>query len=59
MCRVLSEAKGSFVEVQKADVDVDCCPSCATGIGNNVSVTVLGHFTLLTPLIAPFIGGRT
>jgi Flp pilus assembly protein TadG len=57
MCRVLSEAKGSFVEVQKADVDVDCSPSCSTGIGNTVTVTVLGHFTLLTPLMAPFFGG--
>ena len=57
MCRVLSEAKGSFVEVQKADVQLTCTPSCATGIGNKVKVTVLGHFSLITPLMAPFFGG--
>ena len=58
MCRVLSEAKGSFVVVQKDDVSVACSPSCAKGIGNNVTVTVQGHFTLLTPLMAPFLGGN-
>jgi PKD repeat protein len=58
MCRVLSEAKGSFVTVNKADVDVDCSPACATGIGNTVTVTVLGRFTLLTPIMAPFLGGH-
>ncbi len=57
MCRVLSEAKGSFVVVQKADVAVACAPSCATGIGNKVTVTVQGHFALITPLMAPFFGG--
>ena len=57
MCRVLSEAKGSFVEVQKADVALACTPACATGIGNTVKVTVVGHFDLLTPLMAPFFGG--
>ena len=57
MCRVLSEAKGSFVEVQKADVQLACSAGCATGIGSTVTVTVLGHFTLITPLMAPFFGG--
>jgi Flp pilus assembly protein TadG len=57
MCRVLSEAKGSFVQVAKADVSLACTPSCSTGIGNTVKVTVLGHFTLLTPILAPFFGG--
>jgi Flp pilus assembly protein TadG len=57
MCRVLSEAKGSFVEVQKADVALACSPSCAKGIGNTVKVTVVGHFSLITPLMAPFFGG--
>src|ERR671910_941492 len=51
MCRVLSEAKGSFVVVNKADVSVACSPSCAKAIGNSVKVTVLGHFTLLTPIM--------
>jgi Flp pilus assembly protein TadG len=57
MCRVLSEAKGSFVQVAKADVSLACSPSCSKGIGNTVTVTVLGHFTLLTPIMAPFLGG--
>ena len=57
MCRVLSESKGSFVTVDKADVALACTPTCATGIGNNVKVTVLGHFKLLTPIMAPFFGG--
>lgn len=58
MCRVLSEAKGSFVVVNKADVSVGCSPSCVTGIGNTVTVTVLGRFSLLTPIMAPFFGGN-
>jgi len=58
MCRVLSEAKGSFVQVAKADVAVACSPSCAEAIGNTVTVTVNGHFTLLTPIMAPFLGGN-
>jgi Flp pilus assembly protein TadG len=57
MCRVLSEAKGSFVQVAKADVSLACSPSCAKAIDNTVTVTVLGHFKLLTPIMAPFLGG--
>jgi PKD repeat protein len=57
MCRVLSEAKDSFVVVQKADVNLACSPACTTGMGNVVTVTVLGHFSLITPLMAPFFGG--
>nr|MBA3296246.1 pilus assembly protein [Acidobacteriota bacterium] len=57
MCRVLSEAKGSFVSVNKADVSVACSNTCAKGIGSTVTVTVLGRFSLLTPLMAPFFGG--
>ena len=58
MCRVLSEAKGSFVTVAKADVGLACSPSCAKAIGNTVTVTVTGNFTLLTPIMAPFMGGN-
>jgi Flp pilus assembly protein TadG len=57
MCRVLSEAKGSFVQVAKADVSLTCSSGCAKGIGSSVTVTVLGHFKLLTPIMAPFLGG--
>ena len=58
MCRVLNEAKGSFVSVNKADVSVACSNTCAKGIGSTVTVTVLGRFSLLTPLMAPFFGGN-
>lgn len=57
MCRVLSEAKGSFVSVNQADVSVACSQGCVKGIGSTVSVTVLGRFTLITPLMTPFFGG--
>lgn len=58
MCRVLNEAKGSFVAIAPADVDVTCDPSCNKTIGNAVTVTVEGHFSLLTPLMATFTGGQ-
>ena len=57
MCRVVNEAKGSFVTVAPADVSVACSPSCATGMGNTVTVRVNGHFSLITPLLAGFMGG--
>jgi Flp pilus assembly protein TadG len=59
MCRVLNEAKGSFVAVTTADVDLTCDPDpCARGIDNKVTVSVDGHFTLITPLMAVFTGGQ-
>lgn len=58
MCRTLLEAKGSTVDVQPADVQLVCSPSgCAHAMGNTVTVTVTGHFKLLTPLMSPFFGG--
>lgn len=57
MCRVTNESNGSFVTVVPADVSLACSPSCATGIGNMVTVTVQGRFALLTPLLAGFFGG--
>jgi Flp pilus assembly protein TadG len=56
MCRVLNEAKGSFVTVARADVSMSCSPGCGAAIGNKVSVEVTGHFTLLTPIIAWLTG---
>lgn len=58
MCRVVNEAKGSFVSVAPADVSLACTPACTTGIGNTVSVSVNGHFALITPLLAGFLGGQ-
>jgi hypothetical protein len=58
MCRVINEAKGSFVSVAPADVSLACAPACDTGIGNTVTVSVNGHFSLITPLLAGFLGGQ-
>ncbi len=60
ICRVLLEAKNSGVTIAPADVSVSCSASgCATGLGNQVTVAVVGHFQLLTPILAPFFGGTT
>ena len=62
MCRTLNEAKGSFVTVGVADVELACstasCPPTTPALGDTVSVKVTGHFTLLTPLIGVFFGGQ-
>jgi Flp pilus assembly protein TadG len=59
MCAAIKEATGGFVTVGTADVAVVCSPSCATGAtpANRVTVTITGHFTLVTPLLAFFTGG--
>ena len=57
MCRTINEATGSFVTVAVADVSMTCSPACSTGLGNKVHVTVVGHFSLLTPLLSVFTGG--
>jgi Flp pilus assembly protein TadG len=59
MCAVLNEAQGSLT-ITPADVDVTCNPvgGCASGAyGDVVTVTVTGHFDLLTPILAVFFGG--
>ncbi len=59
LCLVLNEAKGSLYEITAADVTLACSPSpCPTdpAFGDTVSVTVAGHFTLLTPLLAQIVG---
>lgn len=59
MCRTLLEAKGSMVTVQPADVQLSCDPAgCTPGLGNTVTVSVTGHFQLLTPLMSAFFGGN-
>ena len=58
ICRVLLEAKASGVDIAPADVSVTCSViGCPTGLGNHVTVSVVGHFQLLTPILAPFFGG--
>ena len=58
ICRAILEAKSSFVEVSPAGVAMTCDPpGCVRAIGNTVSVTVSGQFVLLTPMLAPFVGG--
>lgn len=59
MCRVINESKGSFVAVLPADVSVSCSPSCTAAMGNMATVRVNGRFSLLTPLLAGFLGGST
>jgi len=59
MCRTLLEAKsGSFVAISPADVSLSCSAGCTSGMGNTVTVSVTGHFTLLTPLLGVFFGGN-
>ena len=59
MCRVVNEASGGFVSISHADVARACNPSsCAQGLGNTVTVTVTGHFRLITPILSSFTGGQ-
>jgi len=61
MCRATNESSGSFVTIAPADVSMACstnpCPA-APVMGQTVSVTVVGHFRLITPLLAVFFGGQ-
>jgi Flp pilus assembly protein TadG len=59
MCAATNESAGSFVTIAPADVTMSCSPSCAKGTNpaNRVTVTVTGHFSLLTPLLSVFTGG--
>lgn len=57
VCRAINESRDSFVTITPADISMACHPACAAAIGNSVSVTVTGHFGLLTPLLSMFFGG--
>ena len=60
VCRIQLEAKNSGVTITPADIAVSCSDgACATGLGNYVTVDVVGHFQLLTPILSPFFGGTT
>jgi len=58
ICRALLEAKNSPVTVAPADVSLTCNPACTSGLGNMVTVTVVGHFKLITPILSAFFGGN-
>src|SRR4051794_19254178 len=60
MCAVITESTGSFFTIAPADVSLSCTPSpCAEALGNTVSVTVAGHFSMLTPILSIFFGGTS
>jgi Flp pilus assembly protein TadG len=60
VCAVLREASGSFVTLAPTDVDLLCDPDpCSEALGNTVTVTVRATFSLITPLLAAFMGGQT
>jgi TadE-like protein len=58
VCRVILESNQSFVEVAHNDISMSCAPSCGQAIGNTVTIRVDGRFTFVTPLLAPFFGGK-
>jgi hypothetical protein len=61
ICLVINEAKGSFYTISPADVSLTCsvmpCPADPV-VGNTVTVSVVGHFSLITPILAIFTGGQ-
>lgn len=59
ICSAVKEASGSFVTIAPGDITRTCSPSCATGAvpANTVTVSVVGRFSLVTPLLAAFTGG--
>lgn len=60
VCRVQLEAKSSGVTIAPGDISLACSVSgCPTGLGNRVTVSVMGHFQLLTPILSPFFNGST
>jgi Flp pilus assembly protein TadG len=59
ICRAILESKGSVVTVAPADITLTCNPNCEKEMGNTVTVTVTGHFNLLTPVMSVFFGGTS
>ena len=57
VCAAINEAHG-FVTVAPTDVVMTCNAACVKTYGNKVTVTVTGHFTVLTPIIWLFTGGQ-
>jgi Flp pilus assembly protein TadG len=57
VCRVQLEAKNSGVTIAPSDIAVSCDTSgCPAQVPSRVTVTVTGHFTLLTPILSVFFG---
>lgn len=59
MCRALGESTGSFVTITPGNVSLACTPACTSTLGYTASVEVQAPFTLLTPILAPILGGQT
>jgi Flp pilus assembly protein TadG len=57
MCAVTNETTNSFVTVAPSDVSRTCNPGCAAP--GTVTVSVTGHFSLVTPLLGCSPAGRT
>lgn len=58
MCAVLTESTGSSLTISPSDVTVACEPSpCVEALGNRITVNVVGHFSLMTPILSLFTGG--
>jgi hypothetical protein len=58
VCRVILESNASFISVAPKDIDMWCSPDCAQALDHSVTVEVQGQFTFVTPLMAPFFGGK-
>ena len=59
MCAILNEAQSSLT-IAPSDVSWSCSNAggCAPGgYGDRVTITVTGHFELLTPILSAFFGG--
>lgn len=58
VCAATNEAKdGAFVVVAPADVTRTCSNDCSKTFGARVTVSVTGHFRLITPIMWVFTGG--
>ncbi|HLA17268.1 MAG TPA: PKD domain-containing protein [Candidatus Limnocylindrales bacterium] len=59
VCRVLLEVEDAWVEIDPSDVGRTCSVGgCPAAPGSTVTVSVVGHFTLATPLLASVFGGQ-
>jgi Flp pilus assembly protein TadG len=59
VCAVLTESDGSGLTIDASDIALTCNPSpCVEGLGNEVTVAVSSEMVLLTPILAPLMGGQ-
>ena len=60
VCRTQLETRGSPITIAPSDIQLECSPAdCSPGLGNTVTITASGTFTLLTPVLAVFFGGTS